>query len=122
MFSSKAVEKLIENEDIESLLMHSALKPVGLPPDIEDMFVEEFCNDQSSSSKSTKSTTSTEQESTKRRKKNGYQPREFIERAPKEASAWYSRYLSADKRDAIKRGETDPEATPLEIKLANQFW
>ena len=46
MFTSKALEKLIENEDVESLLMRSALKPVGLPPEVEDLFVEAFCEEE----------------------------------------------------------------------------
>ena len=98
MFTSKALEKLIENEDLESLLMRSALKPVGLPPDVEDLFVEAFCeedvvvdNQQSQQSQQDSKSTKPNQ-----RKRSGYRPRESIERAPKESnSSWYSRYLVA---------------------------
>ena len=51
----------------------------------------------------------------------GYEPREYLPRAPKEGSSWYLRYLAVDKRNEIKRGEMDPNASPSEIKLAKQF-
>ena len=121
MFTSKAVEKLIENEDIESLLIRSALKPIGLPPDVEDLFVDEFCaNDANDNIQG--NDTPTEEPTTKKVKtRKGYESRESLPRVPKEASAWYLRYLAVDKRNMIQRGENNPDASPQDIKLAKQF-
>ena len=55
------------------------------------------------------------------KKPRGYEPREYIKRTPKEESSWYSRYLAADKRNSIRLGETDLNASPSDKKLAGQF-
>ena len=117
MFTSKAVEKLLGNQDLEALIVESALKPIGLPPEVESIFTEELCADDGNIDDAIKIKDPTK----KKKARKGYAPRESIPRAPKEASAWYLRYLAANKRNEIKRGESDPEASPAEIKLAKQF-
>ena len=120
MFTSKALKGLLEKEDIESLIFGSALKSIDLPPEVKDAFCEELCDD-SINVDAWSNDKDPHQRLNNSKKRKGYQPREFIERAPKEASAWYIRYLAPEKRDAIKRGETNPLASPIDTKMALQF-
>ena len=43
-------------------------------------------------------------------------------RVPKEESHWYRRYLHPDKRSAIERGESVPDASLADKKLAKEFY
>ena len=122
MFSSKAVKGLIDREDAESLIVASALESIDLPPEFKAAFCEEICDSGNSRNCNEKVDVDVDNDNkSNTRKRKGYKPREFIERAPKEASAWYQRYLAPEKRDTIQRGESDPNASPTDTKLAAQF-
>ena len=110
------------NEDDESFLFGSIAKSfdVDVPPEFKEEFVNEFLIDGKSRS-NLHEESSDDEVKPKAKKSRGYQPREHIRRVPKEESAWYRRYLAADKRYSIQLGESDVNASPADIKLASQF-
>ena len=122
MFSSKAVTKLVLDNDIESLIVANALESIDLPQEIKEFVTEEFCDGVDGVGVNAVDGDGVDQKEIENtRKRKGYKPREFMERAPKESSAWHRRYLAPEKRDSIQRGESDPNPSPIDKKIAAQF-
>ena len=121
MFSSKAVQALMDKEDITQVVIESI---TGL--DLPQVFVDEFANEITELGNNThRNQVDQDNESLnvkpKAKKRRGYQPRERIERTQKEESCWYRRYLAADKRNSVISGECAIDSTAADKKLASQF-
>ena len=78
------------DEDIKSFVLANMLA-IDLPPDVKAMFCEEVVDTMNTTMGSTESTELNENINKKQQKRKGYLPREFMKRAPKEASAWHLR-------------------------------
>lgn len=108
----------------ESLLVDTLVEGVDLPPVFKNELIEEITSVGSSRERRKVdliNTDDNDEVTSKIKKPRGYLPRQHLKRAPKEQSAWYQRYLAADKRNSIQIGESDPNASTADKKLAAQF-
>ena len=120
MFSSKAVAKLLEDEDLTSVMVGSLVKSLDLPEVFQEEIANELATDTNRSTQDVEISDELDC-NPKAKKPRGYQPREYIERVPRESSSWYRRYLAADKRNSIQIGESQIDSTPADKKIAAQF-